>query len=285
MEIFKYNTLKIFLEKKTKAIFIHLNREQHNKKNLINVETIFELESILSWTAQHLEINTIILQGQDDFFSKGFDLTEFSKLPEKRFQNILEKFQKVIYSMFFLPQTIIANLQGGSNGAGLELAIGADIRIANTKNNINFNHLEKATIPTCGGVGFLTQLIPSSYTRNWFLYPHSITNENLLGSGYIHSFYKANEEQTFINTILENISKQAPIPRIQTKRSLLESILPELERTLTFEKKFAYAGMALKDWRRQLEAHENDECPSFMKARDLGTLLKKERVEGDKDIH
>ncbi|MEE2742504.1 MAG: enoyl-CoA hydratase/isomerase family protein [Bdellovibrionota bacterium] len=279
MEIFKYNTLKVFLEKKTKSLFIHLSRDHQSKNNLINVETIFELESLLSWTAQHIEINTIVIQGQNNFFSKGFDLDEFAKLPDKRFQNIIEKFQKVIYSMFFLPQTIIANLQGGGKGPGLELAIGADIRIACSKNSISFDHLKNAIIPSCGGVGFLSQLIPSSYTRNWLLSPDSIKNENLLGSGFIHSFYEDNKEDEFLNQVLEDISKQSPISRIQTKRSLLEAILPELDRTLTFEKKFANAGMALKDWKRQLEALEKNEIPEFLKAKDLGNLLKKERHE------
>ena len=282
MEIFKYNTLKVFLEKKTRSLFIHLNRDLQNKNNLINVETIFELESLLSWAAQHIEINAIVIQGQNNFFSKGFDLTEFSKLPDKRFQNIIKKFQKVIYSMFFLPQTIIANLQGGGKGPGLELAIGTDIRIAYSKNDISFDHLKNALIPSCGGVGFLSQLIPSSYTRNWLLSPDSIKNENLLGSGFIHSFYEDKEEEIFIEKLLEDISNQAPISRIQTKRSLLEVILPELDRAQIFEKKFAHAGMALKDWKRQLEALEKNETPKFLKAKDLGSLLK---GEGHKEVH
>ena len=40
--------------------------------------------------------------------------------------------------------------------------------------------------------------------------------------------------------------------------------------------------MALKDWKRQLEALEKNEIPEFLKAKDLGSLLKKERHE---EIH
>ena len=128
--------------------------------------------------------------------------------------------------MFFLPQTIIANLQGGGVGPGLELAMGADLRIAYKENYFSFDHLKQALIPSGGGIGFSTQLITHSYIRNWLLSPNNIENEALKGSGFIHTFFNKEDEAKTLSNLLENISNQAPVARIQTKRSLLEAILP-----------------------------------------------------------
>jgi len=275
-EIFSYNTLKVHLNSKTKALFLQLIQPNPSKKNLINEESIVELESLFSWVSQHIEIHSIIITGQGEYFSKGFDLQEFASLPEKQFQSLLEKFQKLIYVMFFLPQTIIANLQGGGVGPGLELALGADIRLAYKENYFSFDHLKQALIPSGGGIGFSTELIANSYIRSWLLSPQTIENEALKGSGFIHNFFNKEDEEKTLTNLLENISKQAPVARIQTKRSLLEAILPGLDRALLFEKKFALAGLSMNDWKKKLKQSDKEAQKNFLKARDLSLLLKEE---------
>ncbi|MEC7181277.1 MAG: hypothetical protein VXW15_01085, partial [Bdellovibrionota bacterium] len=76
--------------------------------------------------------------------------------------------------------------------------------------------------------------------------------------------------------ILTNISNQAPVARIQTKRSLLEAILPGLDRTINFEKKFALAGLAMNDWKKKINDSKKGTPQGFVKARDLNLLLKGE---------
>ena len=91
-EIFSYNTLKVHLQKETKTLFLQLVQPTPSKINLINEATIVELESLFSWVSQHIEIHSIVINGQSNYFSKGFDLEEFASLPDKNFQELLEKF-------------------------------------------------------------------------------------------------------------------------------------------------------------------------------------------------
>lgn len=275
-EIFNFNTLKVHLTSKTKTLYLQLVQSEPSKKNLINEEMINELESLFYWLSQHIEVHSVVITGQDECFSRGFDLEEFKNLPEKRFQELLEKYQKIVYVMFFLPQTIIANLQGGGLGPGLELAMGADIRLAYQENHFSFDHLKQALIPSGGGIGFSTELIPNSFIRSWLLSPQSIDNEALKGSGFIHTFLNKDKEEKVLSDILTNISNQAPVARIQTKRSLLEAILPGLDRTIIFEKKFALAGLAMNDWKKKVNDSKKGSTQGFVKARDLNLLLKKE---------
>ena len=275
-EIFNFTTLKVHICSKTKSLFLQLAQPEPSKKNLINEKMLIELESLFSWLSQHIEIHSVAITGQDNYFSKGFDLDEFVSLPEKRFQELLEKYQKLVYVMFFLPQTIIANLQSGGAGAGLELAMGADIRLAHEQNYFSFDHLKQALVPSGGGIGFSTELIPNSFIRSWLLSPHSIDNQALKGSGFIHTFLNKDEEEKVLTDILTNISNQAPVARIQTKRSLLEAILPGLDRTINFEKKFALAGLAMNDWKKKINDSKKGTPQGFVKARDLNLLLKGE---------
>ena len=275
-EIFNFNTLKVHICSKTKTLFLQMIQPEPSKKNLINEELITELESLFSWLSQHIEVHSVVMTGQDEYFSKGFDLNEFINLPEKRFQELLEKYQKLVYVMFFLPQTIIANLQGGGVGTGLELAMGAEIRLAFKENYFSFDHLKQALVPSGGGIGFSTELIPNSFIRSWLLSPEPVDNQALKASGFIHTFLNKDEEEKTLSDILTNISKQAPVARIQTKRSLLEAILPGLDRTIIFEKKFALAGLAMNDWKKKINDSKKGTSQEFIKARDLSLLLKEE---------
>ena len=72
-EIFSYNTLKVHLQKETKTLFLQLVQPTPSKINLINEATIVELESLFSWVSQHIEIHSIVINGQSNYFSKGFE--------------------------------------------------------------------------------------------------------------------------------------------------------------------------------------------------------------------
>lgn len=71
---------------------------------------------------------------------------------------------------------------------------------------------------------------------------------------------------------MEKFSSISPIARIQAKRSLLEPLLPKLEKSLVFESKFSLATLNINDWRKQL----TNNLSNFCSAKDLSTLLSKE---------
>jgi 2-(1,2-epoxy-1,2-dihydrophenyl)acetyl-CoA isomerase len=259
--IFNYNTLNVDLRTSTKSMVVELNRSESD--NSINAEMIFELESLLAWTSSHIEIKSVLFKSSTQFFSPGFDTAELSRMGDERIQRALKKFQKIIYTLFFLPQTIIVDFGAGASGAASEFAIGADIRLAQKDTKISFNHINTGFVPACGGIGFLGAIVPKAIARKWVLTASEISETELLASGFVSEFYNIADYK-----ILETISRQAEIPRIQTKRSTLEAILPELDRALEYEERFATAGMCEGDWRKE---------SNFSSAKFLGAKLKEER--------
>lgn len=173
--------------------------------------------------------------------------------------------------MFFLPQTILIDLRHGAIGAAAELAIGADIRFAHEQSSIHFNHLDMGLIPACGGVGFLSTVIPKSTAKNWVLSSQPITMNELISSGFI---YKSYTDETIIKTQMKKISEQSPVARIQAKRSMLESIIPDLEHAMEYEKNFAFGAMYAEDWKRSIKAKLEGKKPEFISAMEFKDILK-----------
>ncbi|MBL6989970.1 MAG: enoyl-CoA hydratase/isomerase family protein [Bacteriovoracaceae bacterium] len=272
--LFNYKTLKVSLKQETRTLVVSLNRFESSNK--IDTEMINELETLFNWASNHLEIHSILLTGEGSLFSEGLDYEDFSQHPEKQVVSTLSKLQKVIYSMFFLPQTIIIDLKEGAKGVALELAAGADIRVAQKGAILHFNHLNEGIAPMCGGVGFLGEMIPKAMAKNWILSSIPITESSLTGSGFLLELYDEGSDE-LISYLLENISLQAPVQRIQAKRSMLESIMPGIDRALEYEKTFAVAGMACLDWRKALYAKNTNTNIEFTNPRALASHLKKQK--------
>lgn len=261
-KLFSFKALELHSLNKYKSLILEL------KSPTIDTTCINELEIFFNWVCNHLEVNSILITSNSSILSSGFDLKEFKALSQKEFETTLSKFQLLIYSMFFLPQTIVMDLKEETQEAGAEFSVGADIRIAKNGVKINFNHLSKGLVPTCGGIGFLESIVPQTFARKWILSANNIPQTDLLNSGLIHEFYDDNN-LNLAHDYLKKISELPPVPRIQAKRSLLESLLPKIDRTREFESKFAIAGMNLGDWKKILENNTN-----LSAARDLSTLLK-----------
>lgn len=263
---FNYNTLEVNLRSETRSIEILLNRPEQN--HAINVEMLFELESLLSWLTSHLEVNAIVLSSTDsdkNLFSSGFDQNELSIMSDEKVQKYMVRFQKIVASLLHLPQTVICDLKNGANGMAVELSLGADIRLASHTSSISFDNLDRGWTSCAGGIGLLSHLIGHSFARQWTLSSHTIGQDDMIRSGLVLSTYSAGENATL--PILEKIIKQAPIARIQTKGALLEEARPDLEASQQYETAFSFAALSIGDWKKGKE--------DFTSARDFSTSDKK----------
>lgn len=265
-ELFNYTTLDIKLIKKTRTLRISFKKEY----NYINLETLFELESILAWSSNRLEINSILLTSESDCFNEGIDKEKITNYDSKKIIKITSKLQKIVHAMFHLPQTIVCDLKSGSFDLGSELSLGADIRISNNDATIAFNHNRVGLTPSSGGIGFLNTLVGNAMARNWILLGRKIPNAQLLNSGFITCIYHESAQDT-IESILSSIAHSAPVQRVQSKLGLLECVRTDLEDVIKFERSISLASVQSEDWKEQ----EN------MPAKNMGQSVKiaKETLE------
>lgn len=259
---FNYNTLLVTLCPKTRSIQVALNRPEKN--NAINIEMLFELEGLFGWLTSHLEVNAVVLTGVGEVFCSGFDQDELMLMSEEKMQKYLIRFQKIIAGMLALPQTIICDIKKGASGMGVELSCGADIRVIDEEGQLEFSALKKGWVPCSGGIGLLNFWVGHAKARAWTLGSSTVEANEAKTSGYCLHTYK--ESQDSCSELLKNISAQAAVARIQTKRSFLEAIMPELSRSFEYETIFSFAALKTEDWKK--------DSGDFIAAREMAKLLK-----------
>lgn len=119
------------------------------------------------------DIRAVVLSGEGRAFCAGLDTASFEELantnPEARVMarshgdcNI---YQRICMVWREVPVPVIAAVQGVAFGAGLQLALGADIRIANPETQMAVMEAKWGLVPDMGGMVLLPQLVRSDVLR------------------------------------------------------------------------------------------------------------------------
>lgn len=273
--IFNYQTLKVRLEKTTRTLFITLKNDLDS--NYLTMESLFELESLLAWCTTKIEIQTIFLQSTTSTFSLGYNPQILKKLTIEKLQKFTQKLQKINQAIMLLPQTVIIDMQLGTENIASELALACDIRIANRACSINFNHSKLGLVPCSGGMAQLSHIVGHANAKNWILSGDNIPLRKLEASGLVYIAYTMDTRDKTIQNLLESIREQSPVQRIQTKLGVVENIRVHIENMLTFETQIAKAAMISEDWK-------NDSNPLPMKAKNMKTAVKLSLIKTDSNL-
>lgn len=115
---------------------ITLNRPE--KRNAISIRMRQEISSCLDHWRDSTHVRAVIITGQGDTFSAGFDLTEFA-LPD-RFEMLFTSSAKYHRDVWSFPKPVIAAVNGLALGGGFDLATICDLRIGSR--SCSFGHPE-----------------------------------------------------------------------------------------------------------------------------------------------
>lgn len=247
--VFNYTTLEAFLDKTTRSLRVNLNRTQES--NAINLEMLFELESLFAWASNKPEIHSIFISSKTDKLSEGFDKEILPKLKQEQIEKITQKLQKIIQGMFHLPQTIVFDLKNGTHDIASELAIGADLRIASVNCKVAFDHAQVGVVPASGGMAVLTEIVGPAMAKNILLSGKPMSANKMVQCGFIFDTYDSTNREETINDLLKSIHSQAPVQRIQTKLGTFDPIRETVEHAMKSDKQIGKAALMTEDWKKK----------------------------------
>jgi enoyl-CoA hydratase len=274
--LFNYTTLSTRLEKTTRTLFVTLNRPDWN--NAFRLEMLFELESLLAWCTTRVEINSIFIDSSSSHFSTGLEYETLSSTNASHLDKVNVKLQKIIFAMMQLPQTVVMDLGEGCETLASEFSLGADIRIASKNTKICFNHCQYGLVPGAGGMSMLSTLVAPAFARSWVLTGAPIKEDALIESGFLAATYDSEDRSDIVRDLLNNISKVAPVQRIQAKLGLFETLRSQFETGIVMDRKIFKASMVSEDWRTKKPEQKDF---NFMPAKSMSYAVKLSIVKND----
>ncbi|MFF4077773.1 enoyl-CoA hydratase/isomerase family protein [Streptomyces sp. NPDC001777] len=112
-------------------VLVTLNRP--HRRNALTDEMLEALEELCRRTARDDSVRAVVVTGAGGAFCSGFDLdgmADMTAMSPLRLQHRVERQAAAVSALYDLPQAVIAAIDGPCVGAGLSLALAADIRVA-----------------------------------------------------------------------------------------------------------------------------------------------------------
>jgi len=149
-------TARVLITIENHIATVTLNRA--DKHNALDMEMFYAIDSAIKNLKNNKDVRAIILHGAGEDFCSGLDVKAIMRSPKnslkllfKWLPNHANLAQRVSSAWQTLPVPVIAAIQGRCWGGGLQIALGADIRIATQNSNWSIMENRWGLIPDMGG--------------------------------------------------------------------------------------------------------------------------------------
>src|SRR3954451_1747212 len=140
------------------------------RRNAIDGEMTSRLRDAFERAADDPDVRALILTGEGKAFSAGGDLSRFERDWDPReFRHDSHRLTSLITLLERLEKPTVAAINGAVTGAGTQLALVCDVRLAATSARFIYREGRLGIIPSHGGVTRLVKLIGQARARDVLL--------------------------------------------------------------------------------------------------------------------
>jgi enoyl-CoA hydratase/carnithine racemase len=138
-----------------------------DKHNALDQAMFEELMNAAEQLAGDISVRAVVLHGEGKSFCSGLDVASFMSgeggtgVLLARDKGRLANFaQRVTYDWSLVPAPVIAAIHGNCFGGGLQIALGADIRVAAPDAKLSIMEIKWGLVPDMGITQTLPRLVP-----------------------------------------------------------------------------------------------------------------------------
>ena len=179
------------------------------KRNALDFQAWTELDSILADVATRDEVHVVTITGDDPAFCAGVhfpvigeSLTiERTKYPSfiRRWAGVTDRFER-------LAQPTIAAINGPTVGAGFEIALACDVRIASEQAIFAMPQLRMGIIPDAGGTSRLARAVGPAMAKDLILSGRFVDAEEALRAGIVSRVVPHDELGPVVDELASHIA-------------------------------------------------------------------------------
>jgi len=201
-----YEILQI--EKKEEVAIVSINRPK--AMNALNTRFFDEMDHAVAQFKTDKGLRAIIITGEGKAFVAGADIAEMKNMTTEEASAFSRRGQNTFASFATLAVPVIAAVNGFALGGGLELAMGADFRIANTKAKFGQPEVSLGLIPGFAGTQRLSRLVGMADALYLLMTADMIGAVDALRIGLVQRVVEPEELMDTCLKIAHNIASKGP---------------------------------------------------------------------------
>lgn len=223
--------------------WITLNRPE--VLNAINMAMRDEIWDILHAVRDDPEVRAVIFKGAGDkAFSAGADISEFGTAPSYVEARRARRQRDLWWFMMTLEKPLIAAIHGYALGAGIELPMACDIRIASEDARLGLPEVSLGYIPSAGGTQTLPRHIPPGIAMQMILTGDPIDAQTAYKYGLVQRLIPRERLYDEAESLARQIASLPPHIVALAKRSVHEGAGLSLSQAIALESTLAERGLA-----------------------------------------
>jgi len=225
--------------------------DRPEKRNALTVSTTQQIAEAVEACAASSRV--IVLTGAGEGFSAGGDFNDLVSLsqvdPEIAAERLYSGFQAMIRSIRAASVPVIAAINGHAMGAGMDLALACDLRVAERGAKLGQVWVKVGIIPGTGGAFWTTLLAGATRASEMLLTGKTIDAETAHEWGLVNEVVDDGQALARATELASEIVKNPPGAVAANKRALDEVLKPGYEAALDYAKKTQPSRFASEEFR------------------------------------
>jgi 2-(1,2-epoxy-1,2-dihydrophenyl)acetyl-CoA isomerase len=198
-----------------------------------------DLAEALEHAGSDRNTRVVIITGAGRAFCAGGDIAFMAQLMERRdtdeFERILGAGQRVISAIRTMTKPVIAAVNGPAAGAGFNLALACDLRVASSNATFSQSFVKVGLHPDWGGTYFLPRLVGPNKACELFFLGETIDAAEALRLNIVNQVVAAEELEAATIALAERLCAAPPIALAALKQAVYMSDSSDLDEMLRYE--------------------------------------------------
>jgi enoyl-CoA hydratase/carnithine racemase len=235
----------------------------------------FTFGMVREWAARLRDVRTddavrvVVLTGAGDkAFCSGIDLGSISNAhasltPLERKSQLHDEIHQVALALEALDKPVIASINGAAVGAGLDMALMCDLRIAARSARLSEGYIKVGLTPGDGGAYYLPRLVGTAKALELLLTGDLVDADEAHRIGLVNRVVDDAELGPATRALAEQIAAAPPVTVRMIKRATYQSARADLRTSLDLISSHFAVVAATDDAAEALSAMREKRVPSF----------------------
>jgi enoyl-CoA hydratase/carnithine racemase len=250
--------IKVEIDMENKIGKVLIDRQE--KMNAITVKMRREIGERMLELDKNPDVGVIIVKGLGGkAFSSGGDVSEFLSLTP----DILIDWGEDLSMPEKISKPVIAAIDGYTFGAGLELALSCDIRIATPRSEFALPEIRLGMVPASGGITRIVKILGISRATYMLMLGKRIDAQLALQWGIIHEVVDPEKLDERVYEIARELNNLSPLALKALKKVIHEIVDAPLNVGYDIERKTFGLLKYSNDFKEGVEAFLSKRKPNF----------------------
>lgn len=228
----------VLYDREGDIVWLTLNRPE--RLNAVHLGMRDDLWTMLTLVRDDPTVRVVVLRGAGErAFSAGADILEFGTAPGL-IQSRDARLQRDLWAtMSQLRMPLIAALHGFAFGAGLEMSLYCDLRVAAEDARFGLPEVSLGYLPSAGGSQTLPRHVARSDALRLATTGDPITAAEAFELGLVHRVVPREDLERTVRELAQRLASYSPAALVATKRAIVEGIDLSLADGLALERRLA----------------------------------------------